>query len=136
MKQFWSLKSQWYEHYLEIDFKSWYLLKSTSKLLQNLQVLWQYLRVLHLQVHIFLKYCIEIILVTLLASIRQVNTLQNCFHFQFLYLWTYLEECRLIEFWPWSNNQCLMGHFKITFRNLFNHMSAFAKVESCVLITQ
>ena len=29
---------------------------NTSKLLQNLQVLWQYLRILHLQVNTFFKY--------------------------------------------------------------------------------
>ena len=34
-------------------------LENTSKLLQNLQVLWQYLRILHLQVNTFFKYWVN-----------------------------------------------------------------------------
>ena len=56
MKQFWCFLKLVVDHYVEIDFWSWFLQKTSSKLLRNLQVLWQYSRVLHLQVNIFFKY--------------------------------------------------------------------------------
>ena len=45
--------------YFRIDVSSWFLQKTSSKLLQNLQVLGQYSRVLHLQVNTFFKYWVN-----------------------------------------------------------------------------
>ena len=56
MKQFWCIVKLVVDHCFEIDFISWYWQKTSSKLLQNLQGLWQYSWVLYLQVDTFFKY--------------------------------------------------------------------------------
>ena len=50
------------ESTLKVNFKvmSYHKLKNTSKLLQNLRVLWQYSRILHLQVNTFFKYWVNL----------------------------------------------------------------------------
>ena len=59
MKQFWCILKLVVDHCFEIDFISWYWQKTSSKLLQNLQGLWQYSWILHLQVTTFFKHWVN-----------------------------------------------------------------------------
>ena len=83
------------DHYFEIDFQSWFLLKKSSELLQNLQVLWQYSWVLHLQVTTFFKYWVN-------TREYYHNTYKYCHN--------------TCEYWAGEYTPSLEGAFKVDWR--------------------